>query len=121
MRAQVKTTRYFFLIVTLMVNLILISSKIAAFPVNLTEDLRRTGLVMTTCLFTIATLFFLFSNLTQSDNNANIVIPLGALVINLINLLLSHSTLQTDISLLVMVILLISAIYLRYPRRLSHY
>lgn len=111
---------YLFLIVILLVNLGILSTSIPSLPWHVNNSLVTTGLLITTPILGLLTLFFIRKDLSHSDDQVKLAIPLIALLTNLLNLFLKNSDLATDISLLITVLLIITTISISYPRTMSY-
>ena len=112
--------RYFFLIAILVINLVLLSSQMPSLPWHVEGGWGTIGLIVTTPIFALFAYAFSKYDLKDSENQTKLIIPIIGLGINVLNLFLTTSSLQTDVSLLVTMLLIITTFQISYPRRLSY-
>lgn len=112
--------RYFLLILVLIINLIVISSRMSSLPWYVEGGWGTIGLLVMTPVFVLFAYVFSKNDLKYSKNQTKLLIPIIGVVINGLNLLLTTSELQTDISLLIMMLLIITAFQVSFPLKLSY-
>lgn len=117
---QSKKMRYVVLILVLMTNLLIFFTNTLSFPWNFTSSLNTNLLLGTTSILGILALTFMKKDLSRSDNQIKLAVPLLGILINIIHLLLGASKLKTDLSLLITILLIITAFSISFPRRLSY-
>lgn len=109
------TKRHFILLTVLIANLVIISSSISSLPWNITDKWMNLGFYVTTSLFVLFTLYFSRNNLSNSDNQVRLAIPIVALVLNIIQLLFPGTGFVTNLGLLITMLLIITTFSISYP------
>jgi uncharacterized membrane protein len=117
---QSKKMRYVVLILVLVTNLLIFSASITSLPWNFAHEFSTNGLMITTSILALLSLTFLRKDLKDTDNQVKLAVPLVGILINVFYLVLGTSNLKTDLSLLITMLLIITAFSISFPRSIGN-
>jgi hypothetical protein len=76
--------------------------------------------MITTSILALLSLTFLRKDLKDTDNQVKLAVPLVGILINVFYLVLGTSNLKTDLSLLITMLLIITAFSISFPRSIGY-